>query len=75
MKEFIKNFANQFGDTELSEFQSGTNFRDLEEWSSLMGLAVVNMVQKKYRVKLTITELSNVNTIEELYNVVISKCK
>ncbi|WP_287565303.1 phosphopantetheine-binding protein [Parabacteroides sp.] len=73
MKDFIKNFANQFDDTELSEFQPEIKFRDLEEWSSLTGLAVMNMVEKKYGVKLTVLDLRSANTIEELYNVVTSK--
>lgn len=71
MEEFIKNFANQFDDTDLSEFQPDTKFRDLEEWSSLTGLAVMNMVGKKYGVKLTVLELRNADTIEELYNIVV----
>lgn len=73
MKEFIKNFANQFDDTDLSEFAPDTLFRDLEEWSSLTGLAVMNMVKKKYGVKLTIQDLRSANTIEDLYHVVSSK--
>lgn len=73
MKEFIKNFANQFDDTDLSEFAPDTLFRDLEEWSSLTGLAVMNMVKKKYGVKLTILDLRSANTIEDLYHVVSSK--
>lgn len=73
MKEFIKNFANQFDETALSEFKPDTNFRDLEEWSSLTGLAVMNMVGKKYGVKLTVMDLRSAKTIEELYNVVVSK--
>lgn len=73
MNEFIKNFANQFDDTDLSEFQKNTEFRNLEEWSSLVGLAIMNMVQKQYGVKLTIMDLRKANTIEELYNVVSCK--
>lgn len=73
MKEFIKNFANQFDETEFSEFQPDTKFRDLKEWSSLTGLAVMNMVGKKYGVKLTVMDLRKTKTIEELYNVVASK--
>lgn len=73
MNEFIKNLANQFDDTELSEFKPDTRFRELEEWSSLNSLAIMNMVGKKYGVKLSILDLRSVNTIEELYNVVIGK--
>ena len=56
MKEFIKNFANQFDDTELSDFQPDTKFRVLEEWSSLTGLAVRNLVEKKYGVKVRVLD-------------------
>lgn len=73
MDDFIKNFANQFDDTDLSEFKPDTKFRDLEEWSSLTGLAIMNMIEKKYGVKLTVLELRKVNTIEELYHVVVNK--
>ena len=73
MKEFIKNFADQFDDTDLSWFQPDTRFRELEEWSSLTGLAVMNMVEKKYGVKLTVLDLRNANTIGELYHVVAGK--
>lgn len=36
LKEFIEHFAEQFEDTEVSVFQPDTNFKELEEWSSLM---------------------------------------
>lgn len=73
MNEFIKNFANQFDDTDLSEFKPDTKFRELDEWSSLTGLAIMNMIEKKYGVKLTVLDLRKANTIEELYHVVVNK--
>lgn len=73
MQEFVANFANQFDDTELEMFNSETRFRDLEEWSSLIGLAVLNMIAKKYNIKITPAELRSVETIEALYNLVVSK--
>lgn len=73
MQEFVANFANQFDDTELEMFNSETRFRDLEEWSSLIGLAVLNMIAKKYDIKITPAELRSVETIEALYNLVVSK--
>lgn len=73
MKTFIANFADQFDDTELSVFVEDTRFRDLDEWSSLVGLAVLNMIAKKYDVRLTPEELKSVNTIAELFNLVSAK--
>lgn len=73
MKTFIANFADQFDDTELSVFVEDTRFRDLDEWSSLVGLAVLNMIAKKYDVRLTPEELKSVDTIAELFNLVSAK--
>ena len=72
-KEFIKNFGNQFDDTDVSTFTMETRFRDEEEWSSLVALAVLNMIAKKYEVKLSPDEMKPTQTIQELYDLVLSK--
>lgn len=73
MIDFIKNFGNQFDDTDVSEFTPETRFRELEEWSSLNALAVMNMIAKKYGVKLTPEAMKATQTIQELYDLVMSK--
>ena len=74
-KQFIKNFADQFDDTDASEITAETNFRDLEEWSSMIGLSVLNMSEKKYGVTLTFDELKSANTVQELFDVIANKQK
>ena len=69
-QDFLKNFANQFEDTDASELAFETNFRELEEWSSLLALAVMNMIGKKYGVKLKPEEMRTTNTVQELYDLV-----
>lgn len=73
MEEFIKNFAEQFDDTDFAIFTAETKFRDIEEWSSLIGLAVMNMVAKKYGVRITPAELRAADTIAELYHLIQNK--
>lgn len=73
IKEFISDFADQFDDTEIEEFKPETEFRDLDEWSSLNGLAILNMIDKKYGVKITASEIRATNTIQEVYDLVLSK--
>lgn len=72
MQEFVVNFANQFDETELEVFNAETRFRDLEEWSSFLALAIMAMVMEEYGVALTAEEMRNANTIQELYDVVSS---
>ncbi|HPM03995.1 MAG TPA: phosphopantetheine-binding protein [Candidatus Cloacimonadota bacterium] len=71
--EFLKNFADQFDETDASLIKPDTRFRDIDEWSSLNALAVLNMIGKKYKVIITADELRRINTIKELYDLVISK--
>lgn len=72
IQEFVVNFANQFDDTELEVFTPETRFRDLEEWSSFLALAIMAMVMEEYGVALLAEEMRNANTIQELYYVVLS---
>lgn len=72
-QEFIKNFATQFDDTDIAVFNMNTNFRELEEWSSLVALAVLNMIYKKYDVKLSPDEMKKTSTVQELYDLILSK--
>ncbi|MEI6555571.1 MAG: acyl carrier protein [Paludibacter sp.] len=71
--EFIKNFAAQFDDTDASEFTMETRFRELDEWSSLNALAIMNMIGKKYSVLLKADEMKQTKTVQELFDLVQSK--
>jgi len=72
IKEFIENFAAQFDDTAASEFKSETKFRELDEWSSLIALSIIAMVDEEYDVTLKGDEMRQAETIEELFNIVKS---
>ena len=73
IEEFIENFASQFDDTPAEEFKSETNFRELDEWSSLIALSVIAMVDEEYDVTLKGDDMKAANTIGELYHIVESK--
>ncbi len=73
LKTFIENFAAQFDDTDASVFTAETKFRDLEEWSSLIGLSLIAMVDEEYDITLKGDDIKNANTIEDLFNTVKSK--
>ena len=73
LKDFIENFANQFDDTDSSEFKAETVFKELDEWSSLIALSVIAMVDEEYDITIKGDDIRNSNTIEDLFNAV--KCK
>ena len=73
LKEFIENFAAQFDDTDASEIKADTVFKELDEWSSLIALSVIAMVDEEYDVTLQGDDMRAANTIEELYQIVKGK--
>lgn len=73
IKDFIRNFADQFDDTDINDFAPNTKFRDLKEWSSIIALSVIAMVDEEYDVTLKGDEMKAAQTIEELFNIVKSK--
>ena len=73
LKDFIANFADQFEDTDPEEITAETKFHDLEEWDSLIALAVLNMTEKKYGKKITFDEMKTCVTVENLFNVIAAK--
>lgn len=73
LEEFVALFAEQFDETDVNVFTPETKFRDLDEWSSLIALSVIAMVDEEYEVTLKGDDIRGANTIEELYNTVKSK--
>lgn len=73
IKDFIENFAEQFDETDASEFKADTEFKALDEWSSLTALSIIAMVDEEYDVALKGDDVKNAETIEDLFNVVASK--
>lgn len=73
IKDFIEKFAEQFDDTDASEIKAETVFKELDEWSSLIALSVISMVDEEYEVTLKGEDIRNSTTVEDLFNVVRAK--
>lgn len=73
LKDFIKSFALQFDETDESDINAETNFRELDEWSSLIGMGVMTDIRKRYGVQINLTDFKSVSTVSELYDLVKSK--
>ena len=73
LNEFVLLFAEQFDDTDPSDITPETYFRELEEWSSLTGLAVMNIISKKCNVKISLEELKSCEMVDDIFQLVQSK--
>ncbi len=70
IQEFIENFAAQFDETEPEAFTAETRFKDLDEWSSLAALSIIAMVDDEYDVIIKGKDITNSDTIQDLFDVV-----
>jgi len=70
---FITNFANQFDDTDASEFTANTKFKELDEWSSLTALTIIAMVDEEYNVKIKGDDIRASLTIQDVFDIVKSR--
>ena len=75
MKEFVQNFAEQWDETEAEAFVPECVFHELEEWSSLTGLAILNMLAKKSGVKVAAAELNAAVTIPDACELSLSRVR
>ena len=66
--EFLRSFADQFDDTDASAIAMETKFKELDEWSSMIALMIIAMVDENYNKKITGADLRESDTIEQLFN-------
>lgn len=73
LNEFVANFADQFDDTDPSEIQAETAFRELEEYSSLVGMSIIAMAKTQYGKAITGADIRTCTTVEDLFNLINEK--
>ena len=73
LKTFIENFAAQFDETDASVFTAETKFRDLDEWSSLIALSIIAMVDEEYDITIKGDDMRKAETVGDLFNIVSAK--
>ena len=73
LNDFIAHFAEQFEETDASVFTPQTVFHELDEYSSLIALSIIAMIDEEYDVAIKGNDMRTAETIEDLYNIVRSK--
>lgn len=73
LDEFVALFAEQFDETDASEITAATEFKNLDEWSSLIALSLIAMADEEFDVALKGADVRAANTVEDLYKTICSK--
>ena len=73
LEEFVARFAEEFDETPAEQFKADTVFKSLDEWGSLTALSIIAMVDEEFEKRITGADLRSVETIKDLYNLVMTK--
>jgi len=73
INQFIENFTEQFDELEAEVLKPETKFKELDEWSSLVALSVIAMVDEEYDVTIKGDDIRNSDTVEDLFQIVKSR--
>ena len=73
LDEFVKAFAAEFDETPEEAFKPETNFREIDEWGSLLALSIISMVDEQMDKVITGADIRASKTIEDLFNIANSK--
>ena len=74
LEKFVENFAGQFFDTPAEMIKSNTEFRQLDEWSSMTGLCILSMIKDEYGFFLDPNIFKQCKTVEDVFNAVKTHC-
>lgn len=75
INNFIETLESEFDELEPGTLKADTNFRDLDEWSSMHALIIIALIDTDYDVTITGEDLSNIETVSELYAIVEARVK
>ena len=64
---FVEKFAEQFDETDIGCFSPKTVFK---EWSSLIALTLIAMIDEEYDVTLKGEDIRDATTIEDLFTII-----
>ena len=69
-EEFVQEFAELLENEEINE---NTKFRELDEWDSLAALSTISTIDDEFGVTINNKDLRSVETVSELYDLVVSR--
>lgn len=72
IKEFIEKFAEAIEIEDAASLTPETNFRDLDEWSSLSVMVFIAFADENFDKQVGDKQIAECNTINDLYKLVMA---
>lgn len=75
LEKFVEQFADQFFDTPAEMIKADTEFRQIEEWSSMTGLCILSMIKDEYGFFLDPNIFKQCPTVRDVFEAVATRVK
>jgi acyl carrier protein len=72
VEEFVQKFKNQFIDADSITLTKESEFRQIDSWDSLTGMAVLVMIKDDYGVDVPVEKFRNQKTVQDVYTLVLT---
>lgn len=72
IKDFIEKFAEAIEVDNVDTLSPDTEFRELDEWSSLSVMLLIAFYDEEFDKELTQTQIKSARTIQDLYQIAVS---
>jgi acyl carrier protein len=75
LDEFFEHFREELDVVDLIDIDTSTIFVDIPGWDSVNALIIIAMIEEKFEVRLTSSDLEQSKSIEDLYNLIQKKLR
>jgi acyl carrier protein len=72
VEEFVQKFKDQFIDADSITLTKDSEFRQIDSWDSLTGMAVLVMIKDDYGVDIPVEKFRNQKTVQDVYSLVLT---
>jgi acyl carrier protein len=72
-EEFKQKFSEAIEDELLLELEPNSSFKNLESWDSFSGMLIISMIDEEFGITIRAEEMAQINTIEEIYDLISNK--
>lgn len=66
-EQFLNKVKSIFDETPHNKITCNTNFKQLDEWNSLLALSLIVMIEDNYSILISPALIENSNTFEDLF--------
>ena len=72
-EQFRQKFSDAVEDELILDLQPNTSFKNLESWDSFSGMSIISMIDEEFEITIRAEEMIKINTLEELYDLLLNK--